>query len=143
MIVSRRLADVSINNYSSLQFLNRQAKLKIEHRHIQDQAYALTQQFHSSTPSELAGHLGLKVDLQPMPDTIYGYYVSLYDTHYAVINSSLSDELKDSTIAYSVAHHVYEKGQDEVFLKTNIDRRYGMKAVFSSSILKCFMQTKF
>ncbi|MFB6364404.1 hypothetical protein ACFCP7_10115 [Paenibacillus elgii] len=142
MIVSRRLADVSINNYSSLQFLNRQPKLKIEHRHIQDQAYALTRQFHSSTPFELAGHLGIRVDFQPIPDPIYGYYISLYDTHYAVINSSLSDEVKDSTIAYSVAHHFYDEGQDEVFLKANIDTRYGMKALFSSSILKCLMQIK-
>ena len=81
-----------------------------------EKAHELIEQYSPSSPRDLADKMGIEVIVRPMPESIRGFFITVFGQPYIAINSYLDDDLKNYTICHEIGHSVLHEGIGFYFL---------------------------
>lgn len=79
----------------------------------------LVKRYNTSCPFELCQHLGIKVNISPLPKSILGLYTNVLSIYFIYLNDELDKKMMDIICAHELGHYVLHRNVNSIFLSKN------------------------
>jgi len=113
---------------------------------IKKLTHALREEHGTRDPFAIARAMGMQIIVCPLPESIRGFYLMLFDTQLIYINDTLEGAPQAETCAHELGHALMHPDLNTLFIKANTDMlvgRYEREAeLFSVCLLydDCFAE---
>lgn len=89
---------------------------------IEKLVHSLMQRYQTSSPYELCEHIGIKILVMDLPESVHGFFVQLFKNHVIVLSSALSAQDRLAVCAHELGHIFLHDGTNvlEVQKNTNL-----------------------
>ena len=87
--------------------------------------YALREEHGTRDPFAIASAMGMKIIVCPLPESIRGFYLMLFDTQLIYINDALEGAPQAETCAHELGHALLHPALNTLFIKANTDMLVG------------------